>query len=46
MNNKNTVMNAWSSTDKQRDINNDFIFHSDRGVKYASNKITHHFFFQ
>jgi len=35
---KNTVMKAWCSAREQRDLNDDFIFHSDSGVQYASNK--------
>jgi len=45
MTTKNTVMKAWCSAREQRDINNGFIFHSDRGVQYASNKMTNLFSF-
>jgi len=45
MTTENTVMKAWCSAREQRDLNDDFIFHSDRGVQYASNKMTHLFSF-
>ena len=32
-------MNAWIDARKTRNISNNLIFHSDRGVQYASNKI-------
>jgi len=37
----------WVSFDsrKNRNINTNFIFHSDRGVQYASNKMTNLFYF-
>jgi transposase InsO family protein len=41
----NTVMKAWLSARKNRIISEGFIFHSDRGVQYASNKITKLFSF-
>lgn len=40
MTTQNTVMNAWVDARKTRSISNNLIFHSDRGVQYASNKIT------
>ena len=42
---ENTVMKAWCSAGEQRDLSDDFIFHSDRGVQYASNKMTNLFSF-
>jgi putative transposase len=40
MTTQNTLMNAWIDARKTRNISNNLIFHSDRGVQYASNKIT------
>jgi len=40
MTTQNTVMKAWVHARKTRNISNRFIFHSDRGVQYASNKMT------
>jgi transposase InsO family protein len=40
MTTQNTVMKAWIDARKTRNISNSLIFHSDRGVQYASNKIT------
>jgi transposase InsO family protein len=40
MTTQNTVMKAWIDALKTRKICNNLIFHSDRGVQYASNKIT------
>ena len=38
---ENTVYKAWIQARKNRDIvDNDFIFHSDRGVQYACEKMT------
>lgn len=37
---KNTVWRAWISAISSRKTKSNFIFHSDRGVQYASNKIT------
>jgi len=37
---QNTVMKAWIDARKTRNISNKLIFHSDRGVQYASNKMT------
>ncbi|MFL0093067.1 DDE-type integrase/transposase/recombinase, partial [Tenacibaculum maritimum] len=40
MTTENTIMKAWNLASNNRAITNKFIFHSDRGVQYASNKIT------
>jgi len=40
MDTENTVYKAWLQARKNRDITNNHIFHSDRGVQYASNKMT------
>ena len=40
MTTQNTVMKAWINARKTRNISDGFIFHSDRGVQYASNKMT------
>ena len=45
MTTENTVMAAWSSARRNRTIIDGFIFHSDRGVQYASNKMTSLFSF-
>lgn len=45
MTTQNTVMKAWIEARKTRGICNGFIFHSDRGVQYASNKMTNLFNF-
>jgi transposase InsO family protein len=45
MTTENTIMKAWLAARRNRDINVGFIFHSDRGVQYASNKITNLFSF-
>ena len=45
MTTQNTVMAAWISARKSRSIIDGFIFHSDRGVQYASNKMTNLFSF-
>lgn len=37
---ENTVLKAWLQARKNRDITNNHIFHSDRGVQYASTKMT------
>ena len=37
---ENTVYKAWVKARKNREISDDFIFHSDRGVKYAANKMS------
>jgi transposase InsO family protein len=39
MTTQNTVMKAWIEARKTIGICNEFIFHSDRGVQYASNKM-------
>lgn len=39
MTTKNTVMKACIDTLKTRNISDGFIFHSDKGVQYASNKM-------
>ena len=35
-----TIKKAWLNACKTRSIKKDFIFHSDRGVQFASNKMT------
>jgi transposase InsO family protein len=40
MTTENTVMKAWIDARQKRRICAGFIFHSDRGVQYASNKMT------
>ena len=40
MTTENTIMKTWLIAIKNRSICSGFIFHSDRGVQYASNKIT------
>lgn len=45
MTTEDTVMKAWLDARKNRSIKDGFIFHSDRGVQYASNKITSLFSF-
>ena len=42
---QNTVVPAWIKARRNRDIKYGFIFHSDRGVQYASNKMTNIFSF-
>lgn len=42
---ENTIIKAWYDARNKREIKNGFIFHSDRGVQYASNKITSFFSF-
>jgi len=37
---QNTIIKAWYAARNKREIKEGFIFHSDRGVQYASNKIT------
>lgn len=37
---ENTVWKAWVMATRTRNIKSNFIFHSDQGVQYASNKIT------
>lgn len=45
MTTENTVMKAWVCARQNRGINAGFIFHSDRGVQYASNKMGNLFSF-
>lgn len=45
MTTENTILKAWIMARKNRNINTNFIFHSDRGVQYASNKMTNLFYF-
>jgi len=45
MTTENTILKTWYMARNNREISNDFIFHSDRGVQYASNKMTNLFFF-
>jgi len=45
MTTENTVMKAWLTARQNRNIIKGFVFHSDRGVQYASNKITSLFSF-
>lgn len=40
MTTENTVYKTWLKARKKREITYNHIFHSDRGVQYASNKIT------
>jgi transposase InsO family protein len=40
MTTENTIMKTWVSARRNRTIIDGFIFHSDRGVQYASNKMT------
>ena len=42
---QNTIIKAWYAARNKRQIKHGFIFHSDRGVQYASNKITNLFSF-
>jgi transposase InsO family protein len=45
MTTENTIMKAWVKARRNRTITTGFIFHSDRGVQYASNKMTNIFSF-
>lgn len=45
MTTENTIMKAWINARRNRTIKKGFIFHSDRGVQYASNKMTNIFSF-
>jgi len=45
MTTENTVMKAWLKARNNRNITSNHIFHSDRGVQYASNKMTNMFSF-
>jgi putative transposase len=40
MSTENTVYNVWLQARKNKNITNNHVFHSDRGVQYASNKMT------
>lgn len=42
---ENTIIKAWHLARNKRQIKDGFIFHSDRGVQYACNKITSLFSF-
>lgn len=37
---ENTVLKAWLLARRTREITNNHVFHSDRGVQYASKKMT------
>lgn len=45
MTTENTILKTWITACKNRNISTGFIFHSDRGVQYASNKMTNFFAF-
>ena len=45
MTTENTIMKAWINARATRSINYSLIFHSDRGVQYASNKMSSLFSF-
>lgn len=45
MTTENTIMKAWLHARSNRSLSNGFIFHSDRGVQYASNTMTSLFSF-
>lgn len=45
MTTKNTVYKAWIRARNSRSITSDFIFHSDRGVQYASQHISNLFLY-
>ena len=42
---QSTIVKAWYLARNKRQVKAGFIFHSDRGVQYASNKITNLFSF-
>jgi transposase InsO family protein len=42
---QNTIVKAWYLARNKRQIKNGFVFHSDRGVQYASHKMTDLFSF-
>ena len=46
MTTENTVFKAWKSAINTRGIQDNFIFHSDRGEQYASNKMSSIFSFR
>lgn len=43
MTTENTILKTWIQARKTRNISDNFIFHSDRGAQYASNKMTNLF---
>lgn len=43
MTTQNTIYKTWMEARKQREITQDHIFHSDRGVQYASSQMTYLF---
>ena len=45
MTTKNTILKAWLSARGNRNIQEGLIFHSDRGIQYASTKMTNLFSF-
>ena len=45
MTTENTIMKAWLHARSNRSLNDGFVFHSDRGVQYASNKMVNLFSF-
>jgi len=45
MTTENTIMKAWLHARSNRSLSHGFIFHSDRGVQYASNKMVKLFSF-
>ncbi|MFT5600313.1 MAG: putative transposase [Flavobacteriales bacterium] len=45
MTTENKVKEAWLNARNNRNIRSGFIFHSDRGVQYAANKMTRMFTF-
>jgi len=45
MTTENTIMKAWLHARSNRSLSHGFIFHSDRGVQYASNKMVNLFSF-
>jgi transposase InsO family protein len=40
---QNTIIKAWYDAKNKRQIKQGFIFHSDKGVQYASNKVSNLF---
>ena len=40
MTSKNTLLKAWKKAINNRSIRENLLFHSDRGVQYASNKFS------
>ena len=45
MTTENTIMKAWLHARSNRSLKDGFIFHSDRGIQYASNKMVNLFSF-